>query len=154
MSKKDEKVLVEVIEPSDKRDVVYKPSIRSTEGIATRTGNVMPLVNAMQVSGASNGEIVAKVTDVTITGALKNAMAMPNAMMSAGDVIVSNAQAIGKVLLDKAMTGDMNAIREILNRTEGKVPNVTHSSSANVTVKGDANSIAGLMSRIDSNKGQ
>lgn len=152
MSKDKEPVIAEVVEKGVDGVKVYQPSIKKTENIADKTGNVYPLVNAMKVAGADEPEIIKKVTEVTVSGALRNAMAMPNVEMSCGQRVVNNAEALGRVLLEKAMTGDLGAIREVLNRTEGKVPNVTHTASANVTVKGDANSIAALMNKIDNNK--
>ena len=89
---------------------------------------------------------------MTITGALKDAMAAPAPNFVAGDQVLNNAQAIGKVLVEKAVAGDMQAIREVLNRTEGKVPNVNKNANMSVNVKGDANSLAALMGKIDANK--
>ena len=79
-------------------------------------------------------------------------MAAPAPNFVAGDRLLNNAQAIGKVLVEKAVAGDMQAIREVLNRTEGKVPNVNKNANMSVNVKGDANSLAALMGKIDANK--
>ena len=134
-------------------DAAYKHSVGRAERKAVETGNLVPLVGALKAQDATDAEIVKKVNDVTVSGALRTAMSMPNAMFTAGDKVVTNAEAIGKVLMEKAISGDMSAIREVMNRTEGKVPNVTHNSSASVKVTGDAGSIGELMKRIDSNKG-
>lgn len=136
---------------SEVKDCTYKPNVTTAVREARMTGNLLPMVNAMRLDGASAVEIREKVTDVTVSGCLKRALTMPNAELSAGDVIVNNADALGQVLLKKAMAGDMAAIREVLNRTEGKVPNVNQSASVKVT--GDAGSIGSLMAKIDQNKG-
>lgn len=94
-----------------------------------------------------------KVGDLTISSGLREELGLPCVQFSLPGERITNARAIGKVLMQKALAGDLNAIREVLNRTEGKVPNVTRSTSANVSVRGDANSIASLMQRIDQNKG-
>ena len=147
-----QEVDVEVIEPQ--KDAVYKPRIGPAKERSLKTGDLKPLVGALKAADASPIVIEHEVTDVTVSSALRRAMAMPNEKFSAGERIVNNAEAIGQVLLRKALVeGDLSAIREILNRTEGKVPNVTHNTSASVNVKGDANSIAALMQKIDGNKG-
>lgn len=149
---------VEVIGPDAPEKVAYKPKIKEIkkgieEDAAKGKGvNLMPIVNNMQVQGFSKDEIKAVVQEVTITGALKDAMAAPAPSFVAGDKVLNNAQAIGKVLVEKAVAGDMQAIREVLNRTEGKVPNVNKNANMSVNVKGDANSLAALMGKIDANK--
>ena len=135
-------------------DAVYKPRIESAKKRSLKTGNLAPIVGALEAAGASPAIIEREVTDVTVSSVLKTAMAAPNMRFSAGEKVVNNAEAIGQVLLDLAIQErNLNAIREVLNRTEGKVPNVTHNTSASVNVKGDANSIAALMQKIDANKG-
>lgn len=149
---------VEVIGPDAPEKVAYKPRIKDIkksieEDVAKGKGvNLMPIVNNMQVQGFSKDDIKAVVQEVTISGALKDAMMAPAPNFVAGDKILNNAQAIGKVLVEKAVAGDMQAIREVLNRTEGKVPNVNKNANMSVNVKGDANSLAALMGKIDANK--
>lgn len=143
---------VEVIGADPVEEVAYKPNIKNLKKQAEKTGEIMPVVNNMQVQGFSKDEIKAVVTEVTITGALRDAMSAPAPSFVAGSEILNNAQAIGKVLVEKAVAGDMQAIREILNRTEGKVPNVNKNANMSVNVKGDANSLAALMGKIDANK--
>lgn len=143
---------VEVIGADPIEEVAYKPNIKNLKKQAEKTGELVPVVNNMQVQGFSKDEIKAVVTEVTITGALRDAMAAPAPEYVAGDEILNNAQAIGKVLVQKAVAGDMQAIREVLNRTEGKVPNVNKNANMSVNVKGDANSLAALMGKIDANK--
>lgn len=143
---------VEVIGADPIEEVAYKPNIKNLKKKAEKTGELVPVVNNMQVQGFSKDEIKAVVTEVTITGALRDAMAAPAPEYVAGDEILNNAQAIGKVLVQKAVAGDMQAIREVLNRTEGKVPNVNKNANMSVNVKGDANSLAALMGKIDANK--
>lgn len=152
-----EEAPVEVIEPQT--DAAYNVNISrlkkdaEKEVIETGNANLMPLVNNMQVQGFKEDEIKAVVVDVTISGALRNEMAAPSTIYSAGDKVLNNAQAIGRVLVEKAVSGDMQAIREVLNRTEGKVPNVNKNANMSLNVKGDANSLAALMNQIDKNKG-
>lgn len=152
-----EDIPVEVIEPQT--DAAYNVNITrlkndaEKEIVDTGNANLMPLVNNMQVQGFKEDEIKAVVVDVTISGALRNEMAAPSTIYSAGDKVLNNAQAIGRVLVEKAVSGDMQAIREVLNRTEGKVPNVNKNANMSLNVKGDANSLAALMNQIDKNKG-
>lgn len=143
---------VEVIGADPVEEVAYKPNIKNLKKQAEKTGELVPVVNNMRVQGFSKDEIKAVVTEVTITGALKDAMSAPAPSFVAGSEILNNAQAIGKVLVEKAVAGDMQAIREVLNRTEGKVPNVNKNANMSVNVKGDANSLAALMGKIDANK--
>ena len=142
---------VEII--GEEPDPVYKPRLDAARARAEREGNLIPLVGALKAHDASDEIIKKEITEVTISSCLRKSMAMPNEVWSSGDKIVNNAEVIGSVLMNKAIAGDMAAIREILNRTEGKVPNVTHNSSASVRVTGDANSIGSLMAKIDKNRG-
>lgn len=144
-------------------DAIYKPKVKPLAEVAVKTGDIVPVYGAVSAKLESDGveassamvmaETERVMTDVSISQCLKDEMVSPNAMLTVGDNIVTNARAIGKVLVSKALSGDMSAIREVLNRTEGKVPNVTHNSSASVRVNGDANSIASLMDKIDKNRG-
>lgn len=149
---------VEVIGPDAPDKVAYKPRIKDIKKsveddvVKGKGVNLMPIVNNMQVQGFSKDEIKAVVTEVTVTGALRDAMSAPAPSFVAGSKALNNAQAIGRVLIEKAVAGDMQAIREVLNRTEGKVPNVNKNANMSVNVKGDANSLAALMGKIDANK--
>ena len=156
-SSEAEVLIPEVISADD--SAAYKPRIYDAEAKGAKTGDFLPLRGAIIArlpedtpTSIIEAEVTSAVAEVTISQCLKDEMKAPNAMLTVGDDIVSNARAIGKVLVNKALAGDMSAIREVLNRTEGKVPNVTHNSSASVKVTGDAGSIAGLMARIDKNK--
>ena len=150
---------VEVIGPDAPDKVAYKPKIKDIkksveEDVVKGKGvNLLPIVNNMQVQGFSKDDIKAVVQEVTITGALKDAMAAPAPSFIAGDKVLNNAQAIGKVLVEKAVAGDMQAIREVLNRTEGRVPQTNYNKNMSVNVKGDANSLMALMNKIDANGG-
>lgn len=150
---------VEVIEAESPDKVAYKPRIKDVKGMVEKDAqagkglNLMPIVNNMQVQGFSKDEIKAVVTEVTVSGALRDAMAAPAPSFVAGDVVLNNAQAIGKVLVEKAVAGDMQAIREVLNRTEGRVPSTNYNKNMSVNVKGDANSLMALMNKIDANGG-
>lgn len=149
---------MEVIGPVEPDKVAYKPRIKDIkervekDALEGKGVNLMPIVNNMQVQGFNKDEIKAVVQEVTISSALRDAMAAPAPNFVAGDRLLNNAQAIGKVLVEKAVAGDMQAIREVLNRTEGKVPNVNKNANMSVNVKGDANSLAALMGKIDANK--
>ena len=137
-------VEVEVIESDG---VAYKPSIDALAKKAEKDGNVAPMVLNMEAQGASQPEIVNKVIDVTITSELRKEMAAPCVVAEASGFTKSNAAAIGKKMVEMALAGNLGAIREILNRTEGKVPNVNKSSSVKMT-----GTLADLMARIDNNK--
>ena len=140
-------VEVEVITSDGDADA-YKPNISTLEKKAEKDGNLAPMVLNMESQGASEAEIVQKVINVTISGELKREMAAPCIRMDASGYTKSNAAAIGMKLVDMALDGNLGAIREILNRTEGKVPTKTQNSS--LSVKGN---LADLMARIDNNKG-
>ena len=152
-------VPTEVIGPIAPEKVAYKPNIKEIkkkveDNVKAGKGlNLMPIVNNMQVQGFSKDEIKAVVQEVTVTGALRDAMAAPAPSFVAGDKVLNNAQAIGKVLVEKAVAGDMQAIREVLNRTEGKVASTNINRNMSVNVKGDANSLMALMNKIDANGG-
>ena len=102
--------VVEVVS-SEVADCVYKPNVTKAAKEAEMTGNLLPVVNAMRLQGANAVEIQEKVTDITVSGCLKRALSMPNVELSAGDNVISNADALGQVLFKKAMAGDMSAIR-------------------------------------------
>lgn len=146
-------VEVEEVVDDESADCLYKPRVSSAKKLSEKTGNLLPVINAITLSGGTIEEVKQACHDVTITSSLKTAMEAPSIFVRADGEVLNNAEAIGKVLVEKAISGDMAAIREVLNRTEGKVPNVTHNSSASVKVTGDANSIGSLMAKIDKNKG-
>lgn len=127
----------------------YKPKIDTLAKKAEKDGNLAPMVLNMEAQGASEPEIVQKVLEVTVSSELKRTMAAPCVRMDASGYTKSNAAAIGMKLVDMALDGNLGAIREILNRTEGKVPNVNKSTSAKITASG---SLADLMAKIDNNK--
>ena len=144
-------------------DAIYKPKVKPLAEVAVKTGDIVPVYGAISAKLESGGveatdamvmtETERVMTDVSISQCLKDEMVSPNAMLTVGDNIVTNARAIGKVLVSKALSGDMSAIREVLNRTEGRVPSVNMNKSASVKVSGDADSIAALMDKIDKNRG-
>lgn len=127
--------------------VPYKPQIEALAKKAEKDGNMAPMVLNMEAQGASQPEIVNKVLDVTITSELRKEMAAPCVVAEASGFTKSNAAAIGKKMVEMALAGNLGAIREILNRTEGKVPNVNKSASVKMT-----GSLADLMAKIDNNK--
>ena len=106
-----------------------------------------PMVLNMEAQGATQPEIANKVLDVTISNELKKEMAAPCIIAEASGYTRTNACAIGKKMVEMALAGNLGAIREILNRTEGKVPNVNKSASVKMT-----GSLADLMAKIDNNK--
>lgn len=127
--------------------VPYKPQIEALAKKAEKDGNMAPMVLNMEAQGASQPEIVNKVLDVTITNELRREMAAPCIIAEASGFTKSNAAAIGQKMVEMALAGNLGAIREILNRTEGKVPNVNKSASVKMT-----GSLADLMAKIDNNK--
>lgn len=156
-SPESEALIPEVISADD--SAAYKPRISDAEAKGAKTGNFLPLRGAIIArlpedtpTSIIEAEVTSAVAEVTISQCLKDEMKAPNAMLTVGDDIVSNARAIGKVLVNKALAGDMSAIREVLNRTEGRVPSVSMNKSATVKVSGSADSIAALMDKMDKNK--
>lgn len=126
----------------------YVPRMDALERRAEKDGNLAPVVLNMEANGASQPQIVDKVLDITVTGELKKAMAAPSIYASASGKTVSTAAAIAEKLTQMAMNGNLGAIKELLNRTEGKVPNITKNTSAKITATG---SLSELMARIDNN---
>lgn len=125
----------------------FKPKISTLAKKAEKDGNLAPMVLNMEAQGATKAEIVEKIVDVTITNELRREMAAPCVKMDASGYTKSNAAAIGMKMVEMALDGNLGAIREILNRTEGKVPNVNKSASVKMT-----GTLADLMARIDNNK--
>ena len=138
----------EVIEP----EVVpaWKPrtSLKRQEAELAK-GNPLP----MMAASSSKEEFLAKAENATISQGIRDELCMPCVQFSLPGEKVTNARAIGKVLMQKALAGDMSAIREILNRSEGKVVTRTESMSASLNVKANADSISALMQKIDKNRG-
>lgn len=126
----------------------YVPNMSALERRAKKDGNLAPVVLNMEANGASQPQIVEKVLDITVTGELKKAMSAPSIYASASGKTVTTAAAIAEKLTQMAMNGNLGAIKELLNRTEGKVPNVTKNTSAKITATG---SLSDLMARIDNN---
>lgn len=126
----------------------YVPRMDALERKAEKDGNLAPVVLNMEANGATEPQIVDKVLDITVSGELKKAMAAPSIYASASGKTISTAAAIAEKLTRMAMGGNLGAIKELLNRTEGKVPNVTKSTSAKITATG---SLSELMARIDNN---
>lgn len=150
-----EVVVPEVVDDSEKENCRYRPKFSPNVAAEALKGNFLPMLAAVRAIDGDEKVFEEQVTKVKVTDALNDLMTMPMPFFKVGERVATNAEAIGKVLLNKALAGDMSAIREILNRTEGKVPNVTHNKSASVKVTGDANSISALMKRIDkNNKGE
>lgn len=145
-----DEVEVEVIEKEDPRPFVYKPKITKTARDECIAGNSLPILAAVAARGGSKEEYEQKVENVKITDCLKQEMTAPTSYFPGA---TSTAEAISKVLINKALSGDLNSIREVLNRTEGRVPSRTENMNATMRVNTDANGLAALMSRIDQNKG-
>lgn len=117
--------------------------------------------NFMQVMAhsATHGEtsvpkVMEKVKDLSISeNLLKKLNApCPFIVQNAEEGIITSSAAIADILISKAIAGDMTAIREVLNRSEGKVPNVTHSESKSLKVSANANTLVALFDSLDKNK--
>lgn len=145
-----DEVEVEIVEKEDPRPFVYKPKITKTARDECVAGNNLPILAAVAARGGSKEEYEQKVENVKITDCLKQEMTAPTSYFPGA---TSTAEAISKVLINKALSGDLNSIREVLNRTEGKVPNVTQNASVTAKVTGSVNQLGDLMKRIDANKG-
>lgn len=143
-------VEVEVIEKEDDACSIYKPRICKSAKEASLAGNNLPVLAAVAASGGTKEEYEKKIVNFKITDCLKKEMSAPTAYFPGAE---STAEAISKVLINKALAGDLNSIREVLNRTEGKVPNVTQNASVTAKVTGSVNQLGDLMKRIDANKG-
>ena len=143
-------VEVEVIEKEDDVCSIYKPRICKSAKEASLAGNNLPVLAAVAARGGTKEEYEKKVVNFKITDCLKKEMSAPTAYFPGAE---STAEAISKVLINKALAGDLNSIREVLNRTEGRVPSRTENMNATMRVNTDANGLAALMSRIDQNKG-
>ena len=148
-STEKEVVVPEVVDDSEKQDSRYRPRFSPKAAAEALKGNFLPMLAAVNAVDGDSERFSEEVTRVRVTDALQDLMKMPMPFFKVGERVASNAEALGKVLMNKALAGDMAAIREILNRTEGKVPNVNQSASVKVT--GDASSIGALMKKIDKN---
>lgn len=145
----EEVVVPEVVNDSEKQDSRYRPRFSPKAAAEALKGNFLPILAAVNAVGGDREMFEQEITKVKITDALQDLMAVPQPFFKVGERVATNAEALGQVLMGKALAGDMAAIREILNRTEGKVPNVNKSASVKVT--GDASSIGALMKKIDKN---
>lgn len=143
-------VEVEIIEKEDDASSIYKPKLTKTVVNAVNSGNNLPVLAVVAARGGTKEEYEEKVTNIRISDCLRKEMSAPTAYFPGAD---TTAEAITKVLINKALAGDLNSIREVLNRTEGKVPNVTQNASVTAKVTGSVNQLGDLMKRIDANKG-
>lgn len=141
---------VEVIEKEDEGASIYKPRFTKSVAKAVSAGNTLPVLAVVAARDGTKEDYEERVTHYKITDCLKKEMAAPTAYFSGAS---NTAEAISKVLINKALSGDLNSIREVLNRTEGRVPSRTENMNATMRVNTDANGLAALMSRIDQNKG-
>lgn len=141
---------VEIIEKEDESASIYKPRICKSAREASLAGNNLPVLAAIAARGGTKEQYEEKVVNFKITDCLKKEMSAPTAYFPGAG---STAEAISKVLINKALSGDLNSIREVLNRTEGRVPSRTENMNATMRVNTDANGLAALMNRIDQNKG-
>lgn len=141
---------VEVIEKEDDGASIYKPRFTKSVAKAVSAGNTLPVLAVVAARDGTKEDYEEKVTHYKITDCLKKEMAAPTAYFPG---VSNTAEAISKVLINKALSGDLNSIREVLNRTEGRVPSRTENMNATMRVNTDANGLAALMSRIDQNKG-
>lgn len=141
---------VEIVEKEDDACSIYKPRICKSAKEASLAGNNLPVLAAVAARGGTKEDYEKKVVNFKITDCLKKEMSAPTAYFPGAE---STAEAISKVLINKALAGDLNSIREVLNRTEGRVPSRTENMNATMRVNTDANGLAALMSRIDQNKG-
>ena len=143
-------VEVEVIEKEDDGASIYKPRFTKSVAKAVSAGNTLPVLAVVAARDGTKEDYEEKVTHYKITDCLKKEMAAPTAYFPGAS---TTAEAISKVLINKALSGDLNSIREVLNRTEGRVPSRTENMNATMRVNTDANGLAALMNKIDQNKG-
>ena len=143
-------VEVEIIEKEDDGASIYKPRFTKSVAKAVSAGNTLPVLAVVAARDGTKEDYEEKVTHYKITDCLKKEMAAPTAYFPG---VSTTAEAISKVLINKALSGDLNSIREVLNRTEGRVPSRTENMNATMRVNTDANGLAALMNKIDQNKG-
>lgn len=143
-------VEVEIIEKEDDGASIYKPRFTKSVAKAVSAGNTLPVLAVVAARDGTKEDYEEKVTHYKITDCLKKEMAAPTAYFPGAS---NTAEAISKVLINKALSGDLNSIREVLNRTEGRVPSRTENMNATMRVNTDANGLAALMNKIDQNKG-
>ena len=143
-------VEVEVVEKEDSDESLYKPRFTKMVRDACSAGNNLPTLAVVATRNGTGEDFEKKVTDFKISDCLKREMSAPTAYYPGAG---STAEAISKVLVNKALSGDLNSIREVLNRTEGKVPNVTQSATVRANVSGGVSELQNLMKQIDANKG-
>lgn len=141
---------VEIIEKEDDDASIYKPRLTKTAVEAVNAGNNLPVLAVVAARGGTKEDYEEKVANIRISDCLRKEMSAPTAYFPGAE---TTAEAITKVLINKALAGDLNSIREVLNRTEGKVPNVTQNASVTAKVTGSVNQLGDLMKRIDANKG-
>lgn len=141
---------VEIIEKEDDAASIYKPRLTKTAVEAVNAGNNLPVLAVVAARGGTKEDYEEKVANIRISDCLRKEMSAPTAYFPGAE---TTAEAITKVLINKALAGDLNSIREVLNRTEGKVPNVTQNASVTAKVTGSVNQLGDLMKRIDANKG-
>lgn len=114
----------------------------------------------MQIAAhsATHGETIPQVMQhaatLTVSQNLlkKLAAECPFVMQDPKKGIITSSEAIANVLIQKAVAGDLSAIKEVLNRSEGKVPNVTLNESKSLRVNTDADGLAALFNSLDKNK--
>lgn len=143
-------VKVEIIEKENDDTSIYKPKLTKTVVEAVNAGNNLPVLAVVAARGGTKEDYEEKVTNIRISDCLRKEMSAPTAYFPGAG---TTAEAITKVLINKALAGDLNSIREVLNRTEGKVPNVTQNASVTAKVTGGVSELSDLMKRIDANKG-
>lgn len=143
-------VEVEIIEKEDDDASIYKPRLTKTVVKAVNAGNNLPVLAVVAARGGTKEDYEERVANIRISDCLRKEMSAPTAYFPGAE---TTAEAITKVLINKALAGDLNSIREVLNRTEGKVPNVTQNASVTAKVTGGVSELSDLMKRIDANKG-
>ena len=115
-------------------------------------GTALQVMAWAATNDKTESDVRAVVSNLSITDHIDSVLKARNDMFTGiFKKDVSNGEALANVLFTRAVAGDMSAIREILNRTEGKVPNRTINSSTSTQVKGTATELSALMDKIDSN---
>jgi len=95
------------------------------------------------------------IVEHTISDILRKKMQMPSPIRPKveGEEVMTRAESIAETMLQKAEVGDLSTIREVLNRTEGKVPNITHNESKSLKLSATTDGLAALFQQLDRNKG-
>jgi len=147
----DAPLIPELIQP----EIIKPKKVRFSKSTAVQLakGNFLPILAWAGSNSKSEEELADKIKDLTVSEHLAEIGKEINAAATiAFGKDTTTSEGVARILVAKAMAGDMNALREFMNRTEGKVPNRTITSGTVASVKGNASDFMALLDKIDKNK--